>query len=417
MKIWMVNHYAVSPRDPAGTRHAGLAHHLNARGHSVTVIASQFRHGSGASRPESASPVTWERFGDVQFCWLRTPHYKGNSIGRLWNMLVFAYRVWTLSGAAETPDIVYGSTPSLFAALASYWAARRLRVPFVLEVRDIWPETLFDMGVSRRHPLVLLLAAIERYLYRNADTIVTVLPNAAPHMVARGASANRIHWIPNGVELDSAPWPAPCVGREEFVVMYAGAHGPANNLETAVRAAAELQRRGSRVRFRFVGSGASKESLVARASAEGLKNVSFEAPVPKSEVHQLLQQADALLVILKAMDVFSFGVSMNKLYDSMAAGRPILYAVRSSNCPVRDADCGLQVEPENPGALADAIEMLARLSAEQRWEMGLRGRRYVEAHHDLSKLAGKLERILLDVTADLHGKKTAARGEAGTCVN
>src|SRR5579872_6815591 len=199
MKIWIINHYAALAAQAGGTRHISLAEELVRRGHSVHIFASSFSHMSGKSRSiGNREHLAWEQVAGVEIGWVPTPAYSDNSFGRAWNMLVFAYRILQLpTHRSGRPDVVYGSTPTLLAALAGLVVARRLGVRFVLEVRDIWPQTLIDLGMSRFHPFVVLSAAIEQYLYRHADAIVTLMPNAAPHLVAHGAAPERIHWIPN----------------------------------------------------------------------------------------------------------------------------------------------------------------------------------------------------------------------------
>jgi glycosyltransferase involved in cell wall biosynthesis len=396
MKIWMINHYAASPAQAWSTRHVSLGAGLVQRGHSVCLFASNFNHSFRTRRSDSDEPIHWEQASGVDIGWLPTPAYSDNSWGRAWNMLVFAFRVLQLpKHCSPQPDIVYGSSPSLFAPLAGLIVAQRLGIPFVLEIRDIWPQTLIDMGISRFHPFVVLSALIEPYLYRHADAIVTLMPNAAPHLVAHGAAPERIHWIPNGVNFDVAPPAVPPQPKDVLEVTYAGAYGGGNNPEVILDAAAKLRQRGGPpLRFHLFGKGPREAAMIAKRTALGLDNVSLEPPVPKSQVYALLSQADIVVAPYQSLAVQRFGVSLNKLFDYMAVARPIVFASCSSNHPVRDADCGLECPPDDPEALADAIATLAGMTLEQRWELGLHGRRYVEQNNDFARLATTLEAIL-----------------------
>jgi glycosyltransferase involved in cell wall biosynthesis len=411
MKIWMINHYAASAAQAGGTRHVSLAAELVRRGHSVRLFASSFSHSSGTSRSVgSHGQVHWEQAAGIEIGWVPTPAYSDNSFGRAWNMIVFALRILQLRRhCSARPHVIYGSTPSLFAALAGLAVARGLGVRFVLEVRDIWPQTLIDLGMSRFHPFVVLSAVIERYLYQRADVIVTLMPNAAPHLVARGAARERIHWIANGVNFDLVPPVSPPEQKDKLDVMYAGAYGAGNNPETILDAAAKLRQRGGPVmRFRFIGSGSGEAALIAKRTALGLDNVSLEPLVPKSRVYSVLSEADILVAPVRPLAVHRFGVCGNKVFDYMAAARPIIHAVRSSNHPVLDAGCGLECPPDDPEALAEAISTLASMSAQDRWEMGLRGRRYVEQNHDFARLAVKLESILASALDEPLARSTGA---------
>jgi glycosyltransferase involved in cell wall biosynthesis len=395
MKIWMINHYAVP--QAWSTRHVFLGAELVRRGHTVSLFASTFQHGSGTGRSVAGREhIYWDQASGVEIGWLPTPAYSDNSFGRAWNMLVFGFRVLQLPmHCSARPDIIYGSTPSLFAALAGLAVARRLGVPFVLEIRDIWPQTLIDLGMSRFHPFVVLSAVIERYLYRHADAVVTVMPDATPHVVAHGGVRERIHWIPNGVSFDVAPPAVPPKPKDVVEVTYAGAYKGGNNPELILDAAAKLRQRGGpTLRFRIICSTTGQAAMLAKRAALGLTNVSIEAPVPKSQVYSLLSQADILVAPYLSLSVHRFGVSLNKLFDYMAVARPIVFGAYSSNHPVLDAGCGIECPPNDAEAFADAVSRLASMSLEERWVMGLSGRRYVEQNHNFARLAGRLETIL-----------------------
>jgi glycosyltransferase involved in cell wall biosynthesis len=376
------------------------------RGHGVNLFAADFNDSIQAChRAARHEDIHWEQALGVEMGWLPTPAYSGNSWGRGWNTLVFAFRTLSLPHHCSTrPDVIYGSTPSLFAALAGLRVARRLGVPFVLEIRDIWPQSLIDMGMSRFHPFVVLSSVIERYLYRHSDAIVTLMPDAAPHLVARGAARERIHWIPNGVNFNLVPPVVPPTRKAVLEVTYAGAFGGGNNPEVILDAAAILRQRGGRpLRFRIIGQGSCEAAMRAKLAALGLTNVTLEPPVPKLQVYALLSQADILLAPYANLSVHRFGVSLNKLFDYMAVARPVAFAGRSSNHPVTDARCGIEIPADAPESLADAISSLANMSVEERWQLGLNGRRYVEQNHDFARLAVKLEAILAGCCAPTAG--------------
>lgn len=405
LNVLIVNQYAIPPTQAGITRHHMLARELVALGHEVTIIASSFDHVTQReTRLERGAPFTREDCDGVTFLWLKTPPYTGNSSARIRNMVSFAWNVWRRvgQGRAYQPDVVLGSSPHLFAGLAAARLASRLRAPFVLEVRDLWPQSLIDLGnVPRTDPVVVLLEHIERYLYRRSDSIVTVLPSAQDHIVSKGGRADSIIWIPNGVDLsrnghieEEAPTEEASPSRP-FTVMYAGTHGFANALDSVLDAAALVQNAvGNRVAFDFVGDGPLKEQLRRRAAAEGLDVVSFSVPVPKQEMSAKLRSADAFIVTLRDVPLYRHGTSLNKIYDYMAAGRPIVFGVADESNPVSAVDAGLAVQPEDSQAMAHAVLKLMGMSANQRQRMGERGRAFVEEHHDVAKLALRLEKVL-----------------------
>jgi glycosyltransferase involved in cell wall biosynthesis len=401
MNVWLVNQYAIPPTQPGITRHFSLAATLNRRGHDVTLIASSFDHVTRKeTRLEPAEMFRLETIEGVRFLWLRTPPYEGNTRHRVWNMLVFAWRVWRRHGCQELPlpDVIVGSSPHLFGAFAAWRLARALGVPFVLEVRDLWPEMLVQWGDIRAgHPVFRVLAWIEQTLYRNSAWIITLWQHTPPYIAARGGDPGRISWISNGVFLDAIlPQPPRKDACGPLTIMYLGAHSLTNPLHTVLDTAALLQAEGyaDKVRFRFFGDGPNKSALIERAQRAGLDEmVRFEAPVPKQRVSTVITEADAFILPLHHGGLYRWGMSPNKLFDYMAAARPIVIAVDVPN-PVAEAGAGLTVPAENAKAMAEAIKKLLALAPEERWEMGLRGRRYVEAHHDMARLAERFEACL-----------------------
>jgi glycosyltransferase involved in cell wall biosynthesis len=251
------------------------------------------------------------------------------------------------------------------------------------------------MGMSSYHPAVVGFGIIERYLYRNADKIVTLLPNAAEYMVPRGARPKDITWIPNGVDMELMPFPDIPTPNNAFTVMYAGSHGLSDALDTVLDAAAILNKKApDRFCFRFVGDGPNKCELQRRVVKENIANVVFENPVPRGEVFSILQDADAFIITAKKTDLYRYGISPNKLHEYMAAARPTIFAGNSHNNPIAEAAAGTTVAPEDPRAIVAAIEALEAMPTDERWNMGLRARKYTEEQHDFAVLASRLERVL-----------------------
>lgn len=402
MRVLIVNQNVGTPRSPGGTRHFSLGRELVRRGHDVTIAATSFKH---MTRGETLAPGEDHRvelIDGVRFLWLRTPPYAGNTAARLWNMLIFALRVGRLGGKLPAPDVVIGSTPHLWAAAAARRLARRFGAPFVLEVRDLWPQTLVDLGkISPHHPLILWMRAIERRLYRSADRIISLLPGAVDHMAAAGADPERVVWLPNGVDLLQANV-GPPPNREQFTVMYAGTHGLSNQLDTVLDAAHILveQRRAGQIRFRLLGDGPAKPALMERARREGLTDfVAFEPVVPKAAIFRVLQEADAFVMTTQHSPLYRWGISPNKLFDYLASGRPVIVGCNSPYEPVTEAGAGFTIPPADPAAMAAAIMRLADMEPETRAAMGRRGRAYVERHHDFVRLGARLEQLLLDSLA------------------
>jgi len=408
----VVNHYVGKPVDGMGNRHYMFAKELIRRGHDVTIMSSSFAHNTRAEEHLSEG-TKWKKQveEDVPFVWVRTPPYTGNGPARAWNMLCFGLRInrWAERFGLERPDVVVGSSPHLLAASGAQKLAARYNVPFVLEIRDLWPETLIELGnLSPRNPGIQVLERIERRLYRSADHIICLLPGGVEHICKKGGRRSKITWIPNGIDLKLVPTPCPHDNSSKFVVMYAGAHGLANGLDSILDTAAILKQQGwsERVVFRFVGDGPHKARLAERACQEGLDMVRFEPHVPRREIYSLLQEADAFVITLREANLFSrYGVSPNKLFDYLASARPVIFAIDSLNNPVAESGGGITVPAEDPESMAQAIMRLANMAPQERWEMGLKGRHYVEDSNDYAKLADRIEMILYDVIGSVKSRR------------
>lgn len=394
--VWILNHYAQEPGGAGGTRHFSLARHLPAHGWKATLIAASTDHSTGLQRLDAGEQKRLQHYDGVPFLWLRTRSYSGNGLDRVGNMLDYTRAVLKRRNLSdlEAPDAIIGSSVHPLAAWAGRRLAKRHGVPFIFEVRDLWPQTLIDMGrISHGHPAAIGLRWLETSLYRDASRIIVLLPKANEYIEPLGVSPEKIIWIPNGVDLESFPVRPPMApSSDRFTLMYFGAHGAANgldNLLAAMQLVAQVPA-GIRICLRLIGDGPLKPFLMAMASERGLTNVSFEDPVPKSRIPALAARADAFVFNLIDAPVFRYGISSNKLFDFLAAGRPVIFCCASSNNPVGEAGAGITVPPEDPPALAAAIVELASVPEAELIRMGQAGRLYLDANHGMEKLAGRL---------------------------
>ena len=386
-----------------GTRHFEMARELVRRGWSVTIAASDFHlHGRVYRRRASASDRTPrpEVLEGVKFAWLWAAPYERNDWRRVWNWLSFGRSLSTWSRSNDRPDVVVGSTPHLFAALAAWRAARRQGVPFVLEVRDLWPESL-AVGGARRGPVYWTLHALARFLYRAADRIVVLAPGVRDFLARAGIAPERIVLAPNGVDV-AAYGPSTRQPRASMRLVYAGAHGPANGLEAVLEAAALLRDEPS-VAFDLVGDGPSKPALVESARSRALANVRFHDPISKLEMPGFLAGCDGGLMILKDIPLFAFGVSPNKLFDYWGASLPVVCNVAGDVAGmVRESEGGIQARDGSGEALAEAIHRLLAMPPAERAAMGKRGRSWVVRERDRPLLTARMDgalRELLRLTA------------------
>lgn len=397
--LLIVNHFALAPDMGGGTRHIELGRELARRGWRVTIAASDFHVLERAyARREGANDkrVIEETVDGVRFRWLWSSPYDRNDGKRVANWLSFARAVVRARWRDDPPDVVLGSSPQLFAALGAWRVARRLRVPFVFEVRDLWPESLGVAG-RRRGPGYWGLWVVARFLYRAASRIVVLSRGVQDYLEELGVPADRIVYVPNGADLETFADRATQRG-DALRVVYAGAHGPANGLDIVLAAAASL-RDEPRITFLLVGDGPAKEELVAQARAAGLANVEFLDPVPKARIPQLLASCGAGLMVLKDVPLFAFGVSPNKLFDYWGAGLPVICNVPGEVAAwVRDSNGGVQTANATAESLGQAIRALLALGTERRTAMGAAGREWVGREHDRPILAARLDAAVRPLT-------------------
>ena len=404
-RVWIVNHYASPPDHPTGSRHFDLARSLVAQGSRVTVFAAGFSHATGREERLSKGRLyRSEWFDGVQFVWLRTVPYRGNTWRRQLNMLSFLAAFVVVQTRWSRPDVIVGSTVHPFAAFGGWLAARLRGARFVFEIRDLWPQTLVDLGALKvGSPGERLLRTLEAFLVRRASVVVTLLPGMRDYLTERRLPADHVVYIPNGVDLvrfDSHP-PADAVAPEpvrrtleeirrlgeegRFVLGYTGSFGRVNRLDVVIRAAeiAE-QREPGRIGVVLVGDGPERADLDCLAATTPA--VLIGPSVPKRDVPAILHALDAAVVHTTATPVYRYGISFNKLFEYMAAERPIVFATDSAYDPVAATGSGISVPPDDPEGLARAFLELAGMTAQARAAMGAAGREYVVGEHNMARL-------------------------------
>jgi glycosyltransferase involved in cell wall biosynthesis len=405
--VW-INQFALLPADGGGTRHFELGRELVRRGWRVSIFASDFHlHSRKYTRRSSAADRApqHEIVDGVQMHWLWAAAYTRNDWRRAWNWLTFYRSVQAEARNLEDPPgVIIGSSPQIFAAVAARKIARRWRVPFVFEVRDLWPESLVAAG-GRRGVAYRILDHVATGLYRDSQRILVLAGGAGEYLVRRGLARGKIVHVPNGVDVTTISPPSGPIVNElavparPFTVIYAGAHGPANGLE-AVLEAAEILGSQANIRFILVGDGPAKAALRTDATRRRLAHVDFVDPVGKRELASLLTAADAGLMVLREAPLFSFGVSPNKLFDYLAAGLPVVCNVPGEVASmVGAAGAGIQVANSSGAALAEGIRKLASMPAQARRQQGQRGREWVAREHSREVLGEKLDAYLREVMA------------------
>jgi len=412
--IWILNQYAVTPDLSGGTRHYDLGQQLIHKGYEVIIFASSFHYARFMDFKLSASEK-WkkERIDNIHFVWLKTCPYKKNNWKRYVNMLSFMIRSYLLGRKipnSETsipkPDIIIGSSVHLLSVLSAYWLAKVYKARFIMEVRDLWPQALIDMGKMKENsPVARFLKTLEKFLYQKADKIAVVPPYAADYIQALGIEGKKIHWIPNGVNVRKFDIQNTSVtDKNVFVVMYVGTHGETNGLELLLQAAEILKdMEKNRIQFHLVGDGPEKTRLQEIKNDSDLNNVFFFDPVPKKDIPQVLDRADVLIHVEKDIpNLTNYGSSPNKFYDYMAAGKPLIVCSQFITDRIDKIGAGIHLSRNHPQELTEAILHLYNLSQEKRQDMGRRAKDYVCKNFDIEIIAQRLINNVFN-SRDLEG--------------
>ena len=401
--IRIINQFANTPDLPGHTRQYELAHGLVKRGWRVIVYSSDFSLSMRSfmrlrppkvSISENVDGITWK--------WLWASPYRRNNILRYINMVTFLVHVSVrlvldlLSDKLSArKSLVLASSPQLPAAFACGLISILFRVPFIFEVRDLWPQILIDQGgMSENSLMVRALRRLELFLYRSASHVIVLSEGCLRYV--KSAGGEFVTHIPNGPDLTKFRYSVP-PDTGFFEILYAGAHGEANDLSNVIKAAAIMQSwQIVGIRFILIGDGPEKESLKIQAS--GLSNVTFMDPVPKDIMPRLFAESDAILISLSDVPLFRYGVSPNKLYDAYASGRPVISTISGMINNEIDLLClGSTSEPNNPLDLVNAILSLASTSHKERTLMGKRARHLAKTKYSRNKAINSLDILISDI--------------------
>lgn len=404
MRILVFHQHYLMPGQPGGSRFNEFSRLWSEAGHEVTVVAGTVNYATGHT--PDAYQGKWlvsEQDGPVKVIRAHVPSsYSRGFAGRAWAFAGYTASASSAIAIAGKPDVVIATSPPLPAVVPGYLAAKRHRVPWVFEIRDLWPESAVTTGVlSATSPLTRSLYQLERFACRSADRINVLTPAFRDDLLKRElAPAEKITFIPNGADLASfAPGPRDNAVRkrlgwdDRFVVMYAGAHGRANAVHQLVDAAVLLQDRPD-ILIALVGDGPERAAVEERVRSRGLKNVMVCGPQPKADMPDFVRACDVGAAVLQDNPTFRT-VYPNKVFDYMACERPTLLAIDGvARELVEDqAKAGIFAKPEDAKALDAAIRRLAD-SPELCADLGRSGRTWVAANATREALAARYLEVL-----------------------
>ena len=403
MNILYINHYAGSPEMGMEFRPYYLSKEWIKMGHKVTIIAGNYSH-LRRLNPDVKEDFQSEIIDGIEYVWIQTGEYSGNGVKRALTMFRFVNKLRKRAkkiAAQWKPDVVIASSTYPLDTYAAQKISEFANAKYIHEVHDMWPATLYEVGgMSKRNPFVVLMQIAENSAYKNCDKCVALLPYSKEYMVEHGLKPDKFVNVQNGVveeewnDYEQIPKEHKAFfesNKDKFVVGYFGGHALSNALDYGLDVAKEYQKRKecNEVIFVFVGDGAEKERLIERRLKEKICNAFFLPSVPKSSIPDLLKYFDCSYMTGMDSPLYRFGLCLNKMYDSMMAGIPIICAFNAPDTLVKEYGCGYQCDPSDINQVLDSISAIFYMTVEQRYMIGERGRQAILKKYTYSQLAKK----------------------------
>lgn len=403
MRILLIHQYFLELDDGGGSRFNEMAQQWTDAGHDITVIAGMM-HANGVNKRTEyrGKYIVKKKHGRVEV--IRThvsESYNKGFMGRLWGYFSFVFSsIWAgLFSIKGKYDIILVTSPPLFVGITAYILSLIKRIPFVFEVRDLWPESAIDTGVVANKWIIKFAYAFEAFMYRKAKLINVLTPAFKEKLIQdKNVPEDKIIFIPNAadfslaeevmkIDFDEKQFRQQLGWNDKFVITYVGAHGVANHLIQVVETAERIKNELPQVLFVLIGGGMQKSMLIEEAKKRGCNNIQFIDPVPKKEVFKYILASDYGASVLKKVETFKT-IYSNKTFDYMSCRTPVFLAIGGvSRELVEKANCGIYVEPENIDDWVDKIRHISQLPKQQLRTIGNNGYTYAREHFDRSKLS------------------------------
>lgn len=404
MRIWLINHYAVPPRYYPLARQNYFAKYLMRAGHEVTIFAASTVHNSDLNLIEDDTPYREDVVDGVHYVLIRCKSYHGNGVSRILNMLEFARKLPSVCDKYPRPDAIVATSMPPMSCAAGIKLARKYGCRGIAEIADLWPESIVAYGIAGpRNPAVLYLRWLEKWIYKKADAVVFTMEGAYDYILEQGwereIPRSKVHYINNGVDLEQFRYnrehftvdDPDLTDPDTFKVIYTGSIRKVNNLGLLLDAAKEL--RDPRVRFLIWGDGDEREALQQRVAEENISNVVFKGRVEKKYVPYITSCADLNIAHNTPSSLFRFGISFNKLFDYLAAGKPVL---SDFPCPYNPAvllHASLCVDDPTAQNIAQAVTQVAAMDREQYNELCSNAEK-AAVEYDFRNLTNKLLQVI-----------------------
>lgn len=405
-RIVLLDHYVGSPKMGMEFRPYYMAQEWIKLGYDVRLVGGDFSH-LRVENPIVEKDFQTEEIDGIHYSWIKTGKYEGNGFSRALSMVRFTWKmlIRAKSLAKEwKPDVVIASSTYPLDTYVAQRLSKFTGAKVIHEIHDMWPAVLMGIfGMKKWHPFVVWMQLAENSFCKHSDYVVSLQPNTKDYLVSHGMKPEKFVNINNGIVIKEweNPEPIPELHKKvfdklhedgKFVICFFGSITKSYALDYLIHA---IEKNGN-TKIAAVIVGAENDyckSLKEMVSDNWKENILFLPKVSKLAVPSLLKEPDALYVASVANWIMQFGISMNKLFDSMMSAKPILYAMGAPNNYIEEFNCGISVEPENVDALANGIAQMYNLSEDEKRRLGENGHKAVIDYFTYEKLGKKFANL------------------------
>lgn len=407
MKIWLVNHYAVPPQYYPLARPSLFAKNLIKMGHNVTIIAASTVHNSESENLIKNREKVKQIIDDgIPYVLINCTPYQGNGLNRIRNILDFSKSLPKVLDTLEKPDVIVSTTFDPFTCYAGIKYARKYGITAIAEIADLWPEVLIVYNeMNPKNPLIRYLRNIEKKIYTQADRVVFTAAGEYEYIIEQGweeeLPKSKFEYINNGIDIELFDYnkehfiiPDPDLENDElFKVVYTGSIRKVNDVGGILEVTKHIT--DKRIKFLIWGGGDELNSLKKRVEDENIYNVVFKGKVEKKYIPYITSKADLNYAHNRPSPMFKYGISFNKIFDYLAAGKPILCDFKCDYNPVLMGNAGLSVDSANPQDIAVQIEKFADMDGTE-YKAFCEAARNTAKEYDFKILTKKLVNVIND---------------------
>lgn len=405
MNIWLFNHYAVPPSLYPLARPYHFAKHLQKKGHKVTIFAASSVHLSDENLITDGCPMKARKIDGIRYVFLKARNYEGNGVQRILNFFDYTLRLFTQTGKFNRPDVILATSVHPLTCAAGILLAKRYRCRCVVEIADLWPLTLVEYGAIREgQPVTRALYALEHWIYKKADAVLFTMYGGKQYIKDQGwekdVSLDKIYYINNGVDLETyrrqekeEQYADADLDRPDtFKVLYTGSMGTANAMYDILDAADRLKEQTD-IQFLLFGGGYLEEELKEYCKEKKITNVLFKGKVDKKYIPNILSKGNLNIMTGLSDRVSEYGLSMNKMFDYMASGKPTISNIQTRFDILEDNRCGVSIAAGDAQKMADAVKSFHDMDADLYEAYCVHAKEAVK-QYDFKYLTEELEQIL-----------------------